>query len=75
MGAALARRSGGWGLQELRRAFKALYVASKGCDLALEARRRNLADPASFGRAIIAGHPATVRAVVSRREPETQWVG
>jgi len=48
--------AGGFDLQELRRAFKGLYMANNGYDLALalEARRRNLADLISFGRPFIA---------------------
>ena len=40
----------------LRRSFKGLYMANNGYDLelALEARRRNLADLISFGRLYIA---------------------
>jgi len=47
---------GGFDLQILRRLFKGLYVANNGYDLtlALEARRRNLADLVSFGRPYIA---------------------
>jgi N-ethylmaleimide reductase len=43
-------------LQELRHAFKGLYIANNGYDLALalEARRRNLADLIAFGRPYIA---------------------
>lgn len=47
---------GGFDLQILRRSFKGLYIAHNGYDLelALEARRRNLADLISFGRLYIA---------------------
>ena len=47
---------GGFDLQVLRRAFKGLYIANNGYDreLALEARRRNLADLVAFGRLFIA---------------------
>jgi len=47
---------GGFDLQILRRLFKGLYMANNGYDLelALDARRGNLADLISFGRAYIA---------------------
>jgi N-ethylmaleimide reductase len=47
---------GGFDLQILRRSFKGLYIANNGYDLglALEARRRNLADLIAFGRLYIA---------------------
>jgi N-ethylmaleimide reductase len=47
---------GGFDLQILRRSFKGLYIANNGYDLelALDARRRNLADLISFGRLYIA---------------------
>jgi N-ethylmaleimide reductase len=47
---------GGFDLQSLRRSFKGLYMGNNGYDLALalEARRRNLADLISFGRLYIA---------------------
>jgi N-ethylmaleimide reductase len=47
---------GGFDLQILRRSFRGRYVANNGYDLglALEARRRNLADLISFGRLYIA---------------------
>jgi N-ethylmaleimide reductase len=47
---------GGFDLQILRRSFKGLYIGNNGYDLglALEARRRNLADLISFGRLYIA---------------------
>jgi N-ethylmaleimide reductase len=46
---------GGFDLQMLRRAFKGLYIANNGYDLelALEARRHNLADLVAFGRLYI----------------------
>ncbi len=46
---------GGFDLQILRRAFKGRYIANNGYDLALalEARRRNLADFIAFGRLYI----------------------
>jgi N-ethylmaleimide reductase len=48
--------AGGFDLQILRRAFKGLYVANNGYDraLAVEARRRGLADLVCFGRPFIA---------------------
>jgi N-ethylmaleimide reductase len=47
---------GGFDLQILRQSFKGFYIANNGYDLglALEARRRNLADLISFGRLYIA---------------------
>jgi len=47
---------GGFDLQILRRSFKSRYIANNGYDreLALEARRHNLADLISFGRLFIA---------------------
>lgn len=47
---------GGFDLQTLRRAFRGVYMANNGYDLelALEARRRNLADLIAFGRPYIA---------------------
>lgn len=47
---------GGFDLQSLRHAFNGLYMANNGYDrtLALEARRRDLADLISFGRLYIA---------------------
>ena len=47
---------GGFDLQVLRRSFKGLYIANNGYDLelALEARRRNLAGLIAFGRLYIA---------------------
>jgi N-ethylmaleimide reductase len=47
---------GGFDLQILRRSFNGLYIANNGYDLALalEARRRNLADMIAFGRLYIA---------------------
>ena len=46
----------GFDLQILRRAFKGLYIANNGYDLALtlHARQRNLADLIAFGRLFIA---------------------
>jgi N-ethylmaleimide reductase len=48
--------AGGFDLQILRRSFNGRYMANNGYDLrlALEARRRNLADLISFGRLYIA---------------------
>jgi N-ethylmaleimide reductase len=48
--------AGGFDLQILRRSFNSLYIANNGYDreLALEARRRNLADLVAFGRLYIA---------------------
>jgi N-ethylmaleimide reductase len=47
---------GGFDLQILRRAFKGLYIANNGYDLAmaLDARRRDTADLVAFGRLYIA---------------------
>ena len=47
---------GGFDLQILRRRFRSLYIGNNGYDreLALEARRHNLADLISFGRLYIA---------------------
>ncbi len=47
---------GGFDLQILRRCFKSLYIANNGYDLelALQARRGNLADLIAFGRLYIA---------------------
>lgn len=47
---------GGFDLQILRRTFRGLYIANNGYgrELALEARRRNLADLVAFGRLYIA---------------------
>jgi N-ethylmaleimide reductase len=47
---------GGFDLQILRRTFNGLYMANNGYDreLALDARRHNLADLVSFGRPFIA---------------------
>jgi N-ethylmaleimide reductase len=46
---------GGFDLQTLRRSFRGRYIANNGYDLrlALEARRRNLADLIAFGRLFI----------------------
>jgi N-ethylmaleimide reductase len=48
--------AGGFDLQILRRVFKSRYIANNGYDLALalNARRRNLADFIAFGRLYIA---------------------
>lgn len=48
--------AGSFDLQILRRSFKGLYIANNGYDLelALEVRRRNLADLVAFGRLFIA---------------------
>ena len=48
--------AGGFDLQVLRRAFKSRYIANNGYDLrlALDARRRDLADLIAFGRPFIA---------------------
>jgi N-ethylmaleimide reductase len=47
---------GGFDLQRLRRRFKGLYIANNDytLELAIEARRRNLADLIAFGRLFIA---------------------
>jgi N-ethylmaleimide reductase len=47
--------AGGFDLQELRRAFRGLYMANNGYDLALaeKARREGLADLIAFGRPFI----------------------
>lgn len=47
---------GGFDLQVLRRLFKGRYIANNGYDraLAIEARRRNLADLIAFGKPFIA---------------------
>ena len=54
---------GGFDLQILRQSFKGFYIANNGYDLglALEARRRNLADLISFGRLYIANPDLTER--------------
>ncbi len=57
---------GGFDLQILRRAFKSLYIANNGYtrELALEARRGNLADLISFGRPYIANPDLVERLLV-----------
>jgi len=54
---------GGFDLQILRRAFKGLYVANNGYNLALalDARRRGLADLVCFGRPFIANPDLVAR--------------
>jgi N-ethylmaleimide reductase len=54
---------GGFDLQELRRAFRGLYMANNGYDLALAetARRENLADLIAFGRLFIANPDLVAR--------------
>ncbi len=60
---------GGFDLQILRRSFKGLYMANNGYDLelALEARRRNLADLISFGRLYIANPDLVERLRIGAR--------
>ena len=60
---------GGFDLQILRRSFKGLYIANNGYDLglALEARRRNLADIISFGRLYIANPDLVERLRIGAR--------
>jgi N-ethylmaleimide reductase len=60
---------GGFDLQTLRRAFTGRYMANNGYDLelALAARRRNLADLISFGRLYIANPDLVER--LCRRAP------
>jgi N-ethylmaleimide reductase len=60
---------GGFDLQTLRRAFTGRYMANNGYDLelALAARRRNLADLISFGRLYIANPDLVER--LRRRAP------
>ncbi len=60
---------GGFDLQILRRSFKRLYIANNGYDLglALEVRRRNLADLISFGRAYIANPDLVERLRIGAR--------
>jgi N-ethylmaleimide reductase len=60
---------GGFDLQILRRSFKNLYIANNGYDLALalEARRRNLADLVSFGRLYIANPDLVERLQIGAR--------
>jgi N-ethylmaleimide reductase len=59
----------GFDLQILRRLFKGLYIANNGYDLtlALEARRRNLADLVSFGRLYIANPDLVERLRIGAR--------
>lgn len=58
--------SGGFDLQILRRSFKSLYIANNGYnrELAIETRRRNLADLVSFGRLYIANPDLVERLLV-----------
>ena len=60
---------GGFDLQILRRSFKGLYIANNGygLGLALEARRRNLADLISFGRLYIANSDLVERLRIGAR--------
>ena len=60
---------GGFDLQILRRSFNGLYIANNGYDLglALEARRRNLADIISFGRLYIANPDLVERLRIGAR--------
>jgi N-ethylmaleimide reductase len=60
---------GGFDLQILHRSFRGLYVANNGYDLqlALEARRRNLADFISFGRLYIANPDLVERLRIGAR--------
>ena len=60
---------GGFDLQILRRSFKGLYIANNGYDLglALEARRRDLADLISFGRLYIANPDLVERLRIGAR--------
>jgi N-ethylmaleimide reductase len=60
---------GGFDLQILRQSFKGLYIANNGYDLglALEARRRNLADIISFGRLYIANPDLVERLRIGAR--------
>jgi N-ethylmaleimide reductase len=59
----------GFDLQILRQSFKGLYIANNGYDLglALEARRRNLADLISFGRLYIANPDLVERLRIGAR--------
>jgi N-ethylmaleimide reductase len=54
---------GAFDLQILRRRFNGLYIANNGYDLklAIEARRRNLADLVAFGRLYIANPDLVTR--------------
>ncbi len=60
---------GGFDLHILRRSFKGLYIANNGYDLelALEARRRNLADLISLGRLYIANPDLVERLRIGAR--------
>jgi N-ethylmaleimide reductase len=60
---------GGFDLQILRRSFKGLTIANNGYDreLALEARRRNLADLIAFGRLYIANPDLVERLRIGAR--------
>jgi len=60
---------GGFNLQILRQSFNGLYIANNGYDLgmALEARRRNLADLISFGRLYIANPDLVERLRIGAR--------
>jgi N-ethylmaleimide reductase len=72
---------GGFDLQALRRAFKGVYMANNGYDLALalQARRHNRADLVSFGRLYIANPDLVERlrsgAPLNRPERETFFGG
>jgi N-ethylmaleimide reductase len=72
---------GGFDLQILRRLFKGRYIANNGYDLALaiEARRRNLADLIAFGRPFIANPDLVERfrigATLSPLDPKTLYGG
>src|SRR5664280_1908810 len=59
----------GFDLQNLRRAFKGLYIANNGYDLtlALDARQRNLADLIAFGRLYIANPDLVERLRIGAR--------
>lgn len=60
---------GGFDFQILRRFFNGLYIANNGYDrrLALEARRRNLADLIAFGRLYIANPDLVERLRIGAR--------
>jgi N-ethylmaleimide reductase len=72
---------GGFDLQVLRRLFKRLYIANNGYDLALavDARRRKLADLIAFGRAFVANPDLVERlrtgAALSALDPSTLYGG
>jgi N-ethylmaleimide reductase len=59
----------GFDLQNLRRAFKGLYIANNGYDLtlALQVRQRNLADLIAFGRLYIANPDLVERLRIGTR--------